>query len=356
VSESPIVSIIVPCRNEKDYIEGCVRSILAQESPAAGFFEVIVADGMSDDGTRDILERLKKEDARLRVIDNPGRIVSSGLNAAIQAAQGKIIIRMDAHTQYDRDYIRQSVQVLEETGVDKVGGPWLAKGEGFISRAVAAAFQSPFAAGGARGHDPAYEGAVDLVYLGCWRREVFERIGLFDEELVRNQDDEFDFRLKLAGGSIWQSPRIRSCYTPRSSLRKLFKQYMQYGYWKLRVMQKHKMPASLRHLVPGIFVFLLFTLPLVSLAWPYAAWIWFGVAGVYGICNLVASSLTAAHHGWTFFFVLPFAFACYHIGYGVGFVHGAWNLIILRRTPSRTYTELTRTSTLAQDTFSDPTK
>jgi len=196
VSESPIVSVIVPCRNENSHIEACVRSILAQESPAGGF-EVIVADGMSDDGTRVILERLKAEDSRLRVIDNAGRIVSCGLNAAIQAAQGKIIIRMDAHTKYARDYIRQSVQVLEETGADKVGGPWVAKGEGFISRAVAAAFQSPFAAGGARGHDSAYEGAVDLVYLGCWRREVFDRVGLFDEGLVRNQDDEFDFRLKL---------------------------------------------------------------------------------------------------------------------------------------------------------------
>ena len=355
MSESPIVSVIVPCRNEKRHIEACVRSILAQESPAGGF-EVIVADGMSDDGTRVILERLKAEDSRLRVIDNAGRIVSCGLNAAIQAAQGKIIIRMDAHTKYARDYIRQSVQVLEETGADKVGGPWVAKGEGFISRAVAAAFQSPFAAGGARGHDPAYEGAVDLVYLGCWRREVFDRVGLFDEGLVRNQDDEFDFRLKLAGGSIWQSPRIQSSYTPRGSLGKLFKQYMQYGYWKLRVLQKHKMPASLRHLVPGIFVLLLLTLPPASFIWPHAALIWFGLAGVYSVCNLVASSLTAAQHGWEFFFVLPLVFACYHIGYGVGFVHGAWNLIILRRTPSRTYIELTRTSTLAQDTFSDPTK
>ncbi len=356
VSKSPRVSVIVPCRNEKDYIEACVRSILAQETPAAGFFEVIVADGMSDDGTREILERLKKEDSRLRVIDNASRIVSPGLNAAIEAARGKIIIRMDAHTEYAEDYIDQSVRVLEETGADEVGGPWVARGDRFVSRAVAAAFQSPFSAGGARGHDPTYEGDIDVVYLGCWRREVFERVGLFDEELVRNQDDEFDFRLKLAGGSIWQSPRIRSCYTPRGSLRKLFKQYMQYGYWKVRVIQKHKMPASLRHVVPGIFVLVLLTLPLASFIWPHAALIWFGLAGVYGICNVAASSLTAAHHGWRLFFVLPFVFGCYHIGYGVGFVHGAWNLIILRRTPSRTYTELTRTSTLAQDTFSDSTK
>ena len=126
-----------------------------------------------------------------------------------------------------------------------------------MGRAIAVAFHSPFSVGGPRGHVPHYKGPVDTVYLGCWPREVFDRIGFFDEELVRNQDDEFSLRLKRAGGKIWQSPRIKSCYRPRESPGALFQQYMQYGYWKVRVIQKHKMPASVRHLVPGIFVFLL---------------------------------------------------------------------------------------------------
>ena len=238
----PAVSIIIPCRNEKDYIEACMRSILAQE-PSPGGFEIIVADGMSNDGTRDVLKRLVGEDPRLRIIDNHDRIVSAGLNAAIRAAQGKVIIRMDAHTEYASDYIRQCLAVLQETGADNVGGPWVAKGKGFVSQAIMAAFQSPFAAGGARGHDPVYVGVVDTVYLGCWPREVFDRIGLFDEELIRNQDDEFNLRLLRAGGKIWQSPQVRSWYRPRESLRSLFRQYMQYGYWKVRVIQKHRMPA-----------------------------------------------------------------------------------------------------------------
>jgi succinoglycan biosynthesis protein ExoA len=340
-SRFPAVSIIVPCRNERGHIEGCVRSILAQEPPSRGF-EVIVADGMSDDGTRAMLDVLAREDPRLRVVDNPGRIVSTGLNAAIRVAQGRIIIRMDAHTDYAPDYVRQCVAVLQETGADNVGGPWVAKGVGYRGHAIAAAFQSPFAAGGAGVHNPSYEGTLDTVYLGCWPIEVFERIGLFDEELVRNQDDEFNLRLVRAGGKIWQSPRIRSWYRPRGSLGALFRQYRQYGYWKVRVIQKHKMPASARHLVPGCFVLALSVLAPASLWWSLAGWGWLGLAGTYAVCNSVASLLTAACHGWKLLPLLPLVFACYHLAYGYGFLRGVWDFFILRRPPALTYTKLTR--------------
>src|SRR5262249_2577973 len=155
--------------------------------------------GMSDDGTRAILKRLEKDNARLRVIDNPDRIVSTGLNLAIKMATGNIIVRMDAHTKYAPDYIRQCVNVLEETGADNVGGPWIAEGAGPVGEAIAAAFHSSFGAGAAKSHDANYTGVVDTVYLGCWPRELFSRIGLFDPELVRNQDDEFNLRIVRAG-------------------------------------------------------------------------------------------------------------------------------------------------------------
>lgn len=177
-TSSSAVSIVIPCRNEKEHIETCLRSILAQETPPGGF-EIIVADGMSDDGAREILDRLAAETPHLRVIDNPGRIVSTGLNAAILEARGDIIVRMDAHTKYAPDYLSQCVWVLRETDADNVGGPWVAHGQGLVGQAVAAAFHSPFAVGGARGHDSRYEGIVDTVYLGCWPREVFDRIGFF---------------------------------------------------------------------------------------------------------------------------------------------------------------------------------
>src|SRR5262245_36497679 len=259
----PAVSIVVPCRNERDQIEIALQSILAQESPPGGF-EVIIADGMSDDGTRSILSKLTKQNSRLRIVDNPGGIVSTGLNAAIRSARGRTIIRMDAHTSYAPDYIHQCVKLLAETAAGNVGGPWVARGKGRVGTAIAAAFQSSFATGGALGHDPNYSGPVDTVYLGCWPREVFDRVGMFDEELVRNQDDEFNLRLARSGGKIWKSTRIKSWYHPRETLPWLFSQYVQYGYWKVRVIQKHKFPASLRHVIPACFILELIILPVIS--------------------------------------------------------------------------------------------
>ncbi|MGE0826106.1 MAG: glycosyltransferase family 2 protein [Candidatus Binatia bacterium] len=337
----PRISVIVPCRNEQTGIEAFVRDVLAQQQPAGGF-EVIIADGMSDDGTREILARLAQEDSRLRIIDNPGRIVSMGLNTAIRLAQGTVILRMDAHTRYAPDYICQCLTVLQQTAADNVGGPWVAHGTGFIGEAIAATFSSPFTVGGARGHDPQYEGIVDTVYLGCWPRAVFERIGFFDEELVRNQDDEFNLRLTRAGGKIWQSPSIKSWYEPRNSLRALYRQYAQYGYWKVRVIQKHRIPASIRHLIPGGFVLALLILPLLALWWPVTLWCWLGLVTLYSASAVAAAAFTATRHGWSLFPLLPIVAACYHTAYGYGFLRGFLDCVILRRHPGNAYKTLTR--------------
>jgi succinoglycan biosynthesis protein ExoA len=326
----PIVSIVVPCRNEAAQIEACVRSILAQQVDLAKV-ELIVADGMSNDGTREILDRFAAQDPRLRIVDNPRQIVSSGLNAAIREAHGQIIIRFDAHTEYAPDYVQQCLEVLQETGADNVGGPWVARGKGYSGLAIAAAFQSSFAFGGARGHDPEYEGELDSVYLGCWRRELFQRIGYFDEELVRNQDDEFNLRLVRSGGRVWQSPRIRSWYQPRSSLKDLLNQYLQYGYWKVRVIQKHRLPASIRHIVPAGF---LATLILLMLAAPFGAIPAYGLAllvGTYALCITIASVITAARTRFSLLPILPLVFACYHLSYGAGFLKGIWDFNIRKR-------------------------
>ncbi|MDH3600418.1 MAG: glycosyltransferase family 2 protein [Candidatus Tectomicrobia bacterium] len=340
---SPVISVMVPCRNEKGHIEPCIRSILAQESPPGGF-EIIVADGWSDDGTLDILERLAAETPRLQIVNNPSRIVSTGLNAALRVARGKIIIRMDAHTEYAPDYIRQCVAVLTETGADNVGGPARTKATGYVPCAIRAAYHSPFAVGGAQFHNVEYEGPLDTVPYGCWPREVFDRIGTFDDELVRNQDDELNLRLIRAGGCVWQSPRIKSWYWPRRSLSSLFKQYAQYGYWKVRVIQKHRLPASIRHLVPGGFILALTLFALVSLCYPPAIRAALGMAGLYAICTLSASLRTASQYGWRLLPLLPLVFACFHFAYGYGFLWGMSDFIVRHRGPQRTYTELTRSS------------
>ncbi len=340
MNSAPSVSVFIPCRNEARSIEGCLRAVLAFESPPGGF-EVIVADGRSDDGTREIVARIAAEDSRLRMIDNPERTTPYGLNAGIRGAHGEIVVRIDAHSEYAADYLRQCVQVLRETGADDVGGPWVARGRGYLQRGIAAAFNSSFAVGGARGHQPDYEGPIDNVYLGCWRRELLERIGLFDEEFVRNQDDELCFRLLRSGGTIWQSPRIRSWYTPRASLRELFRQYFQYGYWKVRVIQKHGAPASFRHLVPGAFVAILFLLAPMTFFFPVAAIALAFLLTAYAIPLAAASVVTAARAEWRLLPLFPPIFACYHFGYGFGFLFGVWDFMVRRRAAGR-FVALTR--------------
>ena len=172
-------------------------------------WQIIIAEGMSDDGTRQILQQYSERNSRIIVIDNPRRIVSAGLNAAIAASVGEIILRMDAHTEYGPDYVKKCVEVLEATQADNVGGPARTKADGVRARAIQAAYHSRFSTGGARFHDDNYTGYVDTVTYGCWRKSTLLKLGLFDEQLVRNQDDELNLRITRSGGKIWQSSEIR---------------------------------------------------------------------------------------------------------------------------------------------------
>ncbi|MGA2713492.1 MAG: glycosyltransferase family 2 protein [Bryobacteraceae bacterium] len=343
------ISVIVPCRNEKRHIRAFLESVFAQEVDPQCDVEILVADGMSDDGTREVLQEYSAQRPAVRVIDNPGRIVSTGLNAAIRAATGDLIIRMDAHTTYAPDYIRECVRAAAESGADNVGGPWVATGRGLIGRAIAAAFRVPFCTGGGKAHDPDYAGEIDTVYLGCWPRSVFDRVGLFDPELVRNQDDEFNFRLRRSGGKIWQSPRIKSSYTPRASLWALFRQYLQYGFWKVAVIRKHGAPASWRHLVPLMFVlanaFLLAFAAFSGGLRSYALIAWAALLAVYFGMAITAALGACRRNGWDLLPLLPVVFLTYHLSYGLGFLFGViyWPAARWNRTrPSTMFTRLTR--------------
>lgn len=339
----PLVTVIVPVRNEARFIDRCLQSIFTSD-PLTGGMEVLVVDGMSTDGTREILTDWCRVEANLKLLDNPQRIVPTAMNIGIRAARGEIIVRMDAHSIYAVDYAAQCLAVLAETGADNVGGAARTKSTNYVGAAVCAAYHSWFSVGGARFHDVQYEGYADTVPYGCWRRGVFDWIGLFDEELIRNQDDEFNLRLTRAGGKIWQSPRIKSWYMPRGSLIGLFRQYKQYGYWKVRVIQKHKLPASPRHSVPGAFVLLILFLSLLSFWIPHAAWALAGLVGAYISASLVASFFAASGNGLKLFPILPVVFACYHFGYGCGFLRGICDFVILRRRPTELYTKLTRSN------------
>lgn len=340
----PFVTVIMPVRNEAGFIERSLDAALAQEYPSDRV-ELVITDGMSDDATREIIRRVARRnpERRIRLVDNPRKIVSTGLNAAIRAARGEVIVRMDAHTEYARDYILRCVEVLSRTGADNVGGPARTKAEGYIQRAVAAAYHSPFSVGGAKFHDVGYEGAADTVTYGCWRREAFESFGLFDEKLVRNQDDEHNLRIVREGGLVWQSPSIRSWYSPRSSLRALFRQYAQYGYWKVPVILKHGTPASPRHFAPGAFILVFFCLATASLFEPKTLIPLSVLLAAYALWSLSASFVVCRHEGWDLLPVLPLVFAAYHFGYGYGFLRGVLDFTVLGRGGTSTgWTKLTR--------------
>jgi glycosyltransferase involved in cell wall biosynthesis len=331
----PHISVVIPCRNEERAIAACLRSVLAFELPGLEM-EVIVADGMSADRTRDIVDEFARRDPRLRLIANPSGSTPAGLNAAIRQARGEYVARVDAHTEYAPDYLRECLSVFLQSGAENVGGPARTRSASYIQRSIAAAYHSRFAVGNAAFHQPRYEGPVDTVPYGFWKRTRVLELGLFDEELARNQDDELNLRLIRAGGRIWQSPRIRSWYLPRASLTALFRQYARYGYWKVRVIQKHGAPASWRHLVPASFVaslLLLLLLSPVAGAARHAAAL---LLGVYSAALVTASAIVSARAGLALLPALPPVFVCYHFGYGLGFLAGMWHFLI-RRNLARRY-------------------
>jgi glycosyltransferase involved in cell wall biosynthesis len=337
-----LVSVIVPCRNEVGHIDRFLDCLNRQKLPGGVECEVLLADGLSDDGTRERIER-RRYNFPLRIIDNPKQIVSAGLNAAILQAGGDVILRMDVHSIYARDYIGECLRALRDSGADNVGGPWIAVGSNYLSKAIALAFSSRFVSGGGRAHDPAYEGDLDTVYLGCWRREAFEKYGLFDEGLVRSQDNELNLRIQRGGGRIWQTPRIRSRYFSRASLRQLFRQYTQYGYWKVRVIRKHKLPASPRQVVPGAF---LACLLLLAAAAPFSDLAWrllLALTALYTAASLIfGAALCLRTRQWRYWPVLPAVFATYQFGFGYGFLRGVADFVVLRRVARRRFTDLTR--------------
>jgi len=337
-----IVSVIVPCRNERDYIAEFLVNVLQQR--VENFeLEVVVADGQSDDGTREYLKGMAVAEARLHWLDNPGRIVSTGLNRAIAVARGQMIVRMDVHTRYAEDYILRCVQALEKTGATCVGGPWVAEGQSPKQRAIAAAFQSRIGSGGAASRRLEFSGWVDTVYLGAWRRSELVQLGGFDESLVRNQDDELALRISRQGGRLWQSADIRSMYWPRASFAALYRQFYQYGYWKIPVIRKHRLPASVRHLAPFAFFFLLALLALVTPMWLPAGGLLTCGALLYAGALVVGTrnqraTLGDGRFGW----LTIVAVATMHFGYAAGFGRAILDFWVLRRGGQPAMKQLTR--------------
>lgn len=323
----PLVSVIMPVRNEADFIERSLSAVLAQDYPRDRL-EVLIADGMSTDETRNLIRNVsgRHPEIPVTIIDNPRKIVPTGFNLALEQARGDIIVRVDGHTIIETDYVRQCVMLLESSSADNVGGKMNAVSNTAFGESVSIATSSPFGVGGARFHYSDEEEWVDTVYMGAWRREVFDRIGLFDEEMARNQDDEHNYRLSSCGGRLLLSPRIRSEYYNRTTVASLWRQYFQYGYWKVRVMQKHPAQMRLRQFAPPALVGALLGSVLLAIRRRYRlAAI---VPALYIIANLGASIVTAKQHGWHQLRRLPIIYAVLHLSYGFGFLTGLvkfWN-------------------------------
>ena len=268
-NQPPFVTVAMPCLNELPFIEACLRSAQSQTYPPDRI-EILIADGGSSDGTRDILVRFGAEDPRIRTIDNPDRIQATGLNRILEQARGDVIVRMDIHCEYAPDYVEKCVEVLGRTGADNVGGAQRCRGRTPFEKAVCAALTSPLGVGGAAYRSPENEGYVDTVFLGAYRKDTIEKLEGWDAKAVTNEDAELNQRLIGAGGKIFLSRELVVHYTPRGTLAALARQYYRYGRGRARTLVKHRGFLSIRPALP--FLALASGLALVvALPWTNAA-------------------------------------------------------------------------------------
>jgi glycosyltransferase involved in cell wall biosynthesis len=314
------VSVLIPCRNEVQNIEECLNHIFNFDPPNGGF-EVIVIDGMSTDGTREILMRLKEQYPQMVLIDNPKRTVSYGMNLGIQRAKGEYIVRTDTRCIHPKSYLSDLIELSERTGADNVGGVLVPiSGETYVQKSIARAYESRIAMGGALRDRGDFVGETDTVYGGCFKRQRLLEIGMYDEEMVRNQDDELSFRLRERGGKIIQDGRIKVQYWPRRFYWQLFKQFMQYGYWKVMVIKKHPQQASLRHFLPVALVLGFITLGMIAL---FNAQALTGI-GIYSMSYFLAIGLESLRSAYRSSLALwpgmVFAIFLIHISFGIGFI------------------------------------
>lgn len=323
IEEEPSVSIIMPVYNEGSFIHRSLGAILKQTYPKE-LMEIIVADGMSSDNTRDIIAQIKADtEISIEIVDNPERIAPTGLNHAIARAKGEIIVRVDGHCEIEPDYVENCVKHLQMNRAEGVGGPIETIGETLQAEAIAIAMSSAFGVGGSAFRTVNdREMYVDTVAFPGYKRETLRKVGRFNEELVRNQDDEFNYRLRKFGGRILLAPDIRSRYYSRSSFASLWKQYFQYGYWKVRVLQLHPKQMSLRQYVPFVFVLSLLIFGLLSIFSFYAKVVLFLILILYLSSNIAATVKSLKRTKITALPLISLAFIILHTSYGLGFFAG----------------------------------
>ncbi len=327
------VAVIIPCRNELNYIEACVQSVLDQDYPADRL-HVYVVDGQSDDGTRQLIEQEFEANSRVHVLDNPNRTTPYALNIGIQHADADVSIIFGAHAVMQPYYVSGCVALLhEDPRAGCVGGMIENVNENTVAGYISQCMSSSFGVGNAHFRTGNGSGYVDTVAFGAYRREVFEQVGYFDEALTRNQDDEFNYRVKKGGWEIVLDPEVRSKYFVRGSYGKLARQYYQYGYWKVYVNVLHATVTTIRQLIPFAFVAYLFGATLLTGLWPSLLALWWSPLLVYGVLSFAISiQMDRSVQG---IFMRMWVFFLLHCSYGWGYWRGIAQFVVFGRNPGQ---------------------
>ena len=328
-----MVSIICPTYNEEKYIAQCIESVLVQDYPQADL-EILFVDGMSNDRTREIIAQYAQQYDYIRLIDNPEKIVPYAMNRGIEASKGDIIIRLDAHAIYPHNYFSELVKGLNQHQADNVGAQCctLPANNSAKAKAIAAALSSPLGVGNSMFRIGVKEDVeADTVPFGCFRRAIFDKVGMYNLDLVRNQDDELNARIIQHGGKIVLLAGITINYYARDTFSKLYRMYYQYGLYKPLVNKKLGSPATIRQLIPPLFVVGLVLGLLLSLCLPYL-WIAYTlVIGLYLLAGLIQGAQQARKHRKAILLLLmPWAILTLHVSYGIGYWVGLGKIILRR--------------------------
>lgn len=323
--ETKFISIVMPIYNEERYIENCVESLLLQDYPIEKM-EWIFVDGMSNDNTRDLLQKyIKKYPNLIKVLDNPNKTVPFAMNIGIKEASGEYIIRLDAHADYSNDYFSKCVYYLEATNADNVGGVAETKSKGFVGKAIAKMLSSRFGVGNSEFRTNGESGYVDTVPFGAFRREVFEKWGGYDERLTRNQDNEMNYRIRKNGGKIYLASDIKLSYYCRDSIKGISDMAFKNGMWNVITMKLCPGAMGIRHFIPLAFLLSIIFLPLLSLVFKPFLYLFGAEMFLYCILDCLFSANVSGSAKE--FFLLLALFPIFHVTYGAGSMRGLAKLL-----------------------------
>jgi len=334
------VSITIPCRNEEKYIKKCLSSILNSNYPNQ-LITIYVCDGMSEDNTRDIVKNMSKKNSNIILLDNLKKTTPFALNLGLKKSSSDIKIILGAHATVDLNFILENVKAFEKShDIGCTGGVINNVYENETSKTIGLAMSSSFGVGNAHFRTGNKDGFVDTVAFGAYKKEVFDKIGYFDEDLVRNQDDEFNFRLLKNGFKIYLSSKIHSDYYVRASFKKLFKQYYQYGYWKVFVNTKHNTVTTVRQTIPLLFVLFLSFGIISSFVHSFFLFSFLTILLLYFVLSIYFALKKTQNLRRVF--LLIFVFFELHLSYGFGYLVGIFQFIFLNKKPSKNSKSMSR--------------